>query len=232
LVRRYFAALSPGLFVPFASFFYFSKEANAFLNDWCITPAEFVDRFPDLPVQILWSGEALRWEDGQARNAVNLARWTEVLRGPRVIKPPEPSPENELLAAGSSFVQHAFACRLILDGEMHLEIKETGRAAVIDWDNGTFTISDKADPARLVLTAPAEELLYFFTSPNGDSIYFGSCLRVARSKGLYDLLALRRKLRGLHPSRILMLKWHVAQLDRNYLGGTVKSLYRRVRSHL
>jgi len=58
-VDRLFIAVRPALFVPFASFFYFSKEENAYLNDWIITLDDFVAALPHLPTQILYTGDVL-----------------------------------------------------------------------------------------------------------------------------------------------------------------------------
>jgi len=37
LIARYFDAFRPQVYVPFASFIYFSKQANAYMNNWVIT---------------------------------------------------------------------------------------------------------------------------------------------------------------------------------------------------
>lgn len=233
-VEHYYNALRPAIFVPFASFFYFSKEANAFLNEWSITPAEVVGAHPHLPVQILWSGEALLWEQWEARNAVNLARWAKVLRGHLTIKPHAEIPESEIVVAGQAFVREVIARGRGSDisGETHLEIKETGRAAAIDWENGTFAIFDRADPRKLAVTVPGEELLYFFKSPHGGSLFYGSCFQVVNKQRWQELLRLRNAVAQADPSRISVLMRYLAKLDRKYFGGMTRSGYLRIRAGL
>jgi hypothetical protein len=231
-VEHYYNALRPAIFVPFASFFYFSKEANAFLNEWSITPAEVIDALPHLPVQILWSGDALLWEQWEARNAVNLARWTKVLRGQLTIKPHAKIPESDIVAAGRAFVREVVARGLGSDisGETHLEIKETGRAAAIDWEKGAFTIFDRADRRKLAATVPGEELLYFFKSPHGGGLFYASCFHVVNKQRWQELLRLRNEVGRADPSRISVLKRYVAKLDRKYFGGITRACYRRIRA--
>src|SRR5262245_21030576 len=71
-IARYFEAFRPRIFVPFASFFTFAKEGNAFFNDWRVTPAQLVAALPALPTQVLWPGDVALWEGWEARNTLNL----------------------------------------------------------------------------------------------------------------------------------------------------------------
>jgi rhodanese-related sulfurtransferase len=230
-VARYWAALRPRIFVPFASFFSFAKEGNAYLNDWAVTPAELLSALPHLPTQVLWSGDAVLWEGWDARNRANRDRWEEVLRGPRPVTPHAPVGERELEAAGHALVQEVSArgLRVCAPGETHLRIRETGRVAVLDCRRGRFELRDEAEPGRLAVIIPGDELLYFLRSPHGASIYFGSCFHVVdpdrwrRLRGFREALPL-----GLTQHLFTLARARLTRLDRRFLGGRLRSAYVRL----
>lgn len=230
-VARYFAALRPATFVPFASFFYFSKAANAFLNDWRVTPARLVAALPNLPTQILCPGDVLLWERWTERNATNLARWQAIGERPKTIKPHAAIDEGAILTAGRSLVQHAVARGIHRygPGETHLAIRESGHAVAIDFRSGAVHLLDRADERRVAIAAPADEILYFLESPYGAGVFFGSCFRVA-NRGRWRRL--RRFRAALHAptvvSRAGLLGSSFGDFDRRYLGGSLTWWFERL----
>jgi len=231
LVADYFAALRPAIFVPFASFFYFSKDANCFLNDWTVTPAQLVQALPTLPTQILRPGDTLLWEAWADRNATNLEYWRTIERAPRVIAPHPPVEEDTLLAAGRSFLSEVAreGAANRGPGETHLEILESGRALALDCRNARIEIVPRGDPRKLAITAPADELLYFLRSRQGASVFYASCFRVANPRRWLRLRRFRHALsRGTAGERSAIIRMHLARLDRAYLGGVIRRWHRRL----
>lgn len=226
LVAHYYAALQPRIFVPFASFFSYCKQGNAFLNDWSLTPAQLVAAQPDLPTQVLRPGDELIWQDWKKHNEANLAWWEETLREPVVIEPHAAIPDSAVLAAARAFVADMRACGLARfgPGETQLEIRETGRALTLDFRRGRAELLEQGDPQKLVISAPAEELLFFLKSPRGGDIFFGSCFDVL------DLCRWRwlRKFRGCR-SVAEAARIRIWQLDRRFLGARLRGLRQRLR---
>ena len=226
LVAHYYAALRPRIFVPFASFFCYCKEGNAFLNDWSLTPAQAVAALPDLPAQILRPGDELLWRDWEQRNVANLDWWEKTLRAPLVIEPHAAVADSALLAAARTLVEDMRARGLGRFGpaRTQLEIRETGRVIALDFHRGRAELLEQADPQELAISAPAEELLFFLKSPHGSNIFYGSCFDV---RDVHRWVRLRefRSCRGVATAARSWI-WH---LDRRFLGARLKSLGRRLR---
>ena len=223
-VARYHAALRPRAFVPFASFFRFSKEGNAFLNEWSVTPAQVVEALPDVPTQVLRPGDAVLWREWQARNEANLAWWTATLRGPARVKPHARVAEGAIVEAARAVARSVRARGVgrYGPGETHLEVQETGHAVAVDLRRGRADLVERADPRRIAITAPGEELLFFFSSPYGDSMFFGSNFRVRDAERWRRL---REFMRCRHTASAV--RFCIASLDRRLLGARLTGLYRR-----
>ncbi|MBA3563362.1 MAG: MBL fold metallo-hydrolase [Gammaproteobacteria bacterium] len=226
LVAHCYAALRPRIFVPFASFFSYCKQGDAFLNDWTLTPAQLVAAQPDLPTQVLRPGDELLWQDWEQRNASNVAWWENTLREPVIIKPHAAVPDSAVLAAARALVENMRARVLgrFGPGETQLEIRETGRALALDFRRGRVELLEQGDPQKLVISAPAEELLFFLKSPRGGDIAFGSCFDVL------DLFRWRR-LRRFRSCRSVAeaARRRIWKLDRQLLGARLRSLRQRLR---
>jgi hypothetical protein len=234
LVARYFDALRPATFVPFASFFYFSKEANDFLNDWAVRLAQLVEALPHLPIQILRPGDPLLWNDWSARNIRNLAYWGDVENAPREIAPHRPIEDAALLAGGRALLDEvvAQAAARRAPRETHLEIRESGQAVALDCRNLRVAIVPRADPRKLAVTAPADEILYFLGSRHGAGVFYTSCFEVAHARRWLRLRRFRHALaRGTAGERGAALKMALARLDRDYLRGALRRCYRRLTAH-
>jgi hypothetical protein len=233
---RLFIAVRPALFVPFASFFYFSKEENAYLNDWIITLDDIVDALPHLPTQILYTGDVLLWQQWQARNDLNLVRWREAMHAPKKIKPHADVDEVDILAAGQRLVRDVVTRGLTGygPGEMHLKIRETGQAVAIDFRCGRFVILDRPNPQKLVLTVPGEDLLVFLKAPiGGAALYFSSCLHVVDLEKWERLQSFRDSL-SLDTAKLHVsyMKSFIAKLDRKYFGAILGRGYAKVKTRL
>lgn len=107
LIEKYYKVFTPKIFVPFASFVYFCKSANAFLNKYAVSLDEIVRRFPTLPIQVLVEADELLWVDYSARNQKNLQIWRELFASSQSIKTPTKVDEQDILEAGYALVQEA-----------------------------------------------------------------------------------------------------------------------------
>ncbi|CAN5200260.1 hypothetical protein BH24PSE2_BH24PSE2_08850 [soil metagenome] len=191
LVEQYYSALQPRIFVPFASFFYYCKESNAFLNDWAVTPAQLVAALPNLPVQVLRPGDELLWRNWEERNRLNLEWWESLRLEPMIIEPHAAVPERAVLRAADIFAHEMRGRDWLELGKVQLAIEETGRALALDFRRGSVELLEHDDPGKLVISAPAEELLFFFKSPHGADVQFGSCFEVYDAARWWRLRRLR-----------------------------------------
>jgi hypothetical protein len=235
-VERLFNAVRPAVFVPFASFFYFSKEENAYLNDWIISLDDFVAALPHLPTQILYTGDVLLWQQWKTRNDLNLVRWRESMHAPKKIRPHAYVDEIDILAAGERLVRDVVTRGLARygPGEIHLEIGETGRAVAIDFRRGRFGILDRPNPQKLALTVPGQDLLIFLKAPTGGAaLYFSGCLYVVDVEKWKRLQRFRDSL-SLNTAKLHVsyMKSYIARLDREYFGAVLGRGYAKVKTRL
>lgn len=108
LIRSYFAVLQPDTYVPFASFVYFCKPGNWYLNAHRVSPQEALATVPPGRGQLLWPGDLLAPGAAEERNAKNVELWDKAAQ---VVKPHAlaPSPEWSTLerAARDCFANRA-----------------------------------------------------------------------------------------------------------------------------
>jgi hypothetical protein len=172
------------------------------------------------------------WEGWQARNPANLARWRAIQEMSMVIKPHAPVEEATLLAAGRSLVESAAAGGVARHGprETHLEILETRRALAIDVRRIRVEVVTRADPRKLAITAPADELVYFLDSPHGASLFYTGCFQVVNTKRWDRLRRFRHALStGTAGRRGVAARSRIAQMGRAYLKGNLRRWYRRMK---
>jgi len=181
LIRQYYEAFKPHTFVPFASFVAFSKEGNAYLNNWRVTLDDLLKKLLNMPVQILWSGDVLLLDSWEERTKKNLELWKKAYEKPIEIRKHPSVDESELEDAGKKMVQKSVKgwASLFCPPQTHLQIRETGRAAIIDFKKKQFRIEEKPQKDKLAGILPAEELLLFLKFPWGaDTLNITSCFYV------------------------------------------------------
>ena len=197
LIAKYAEAFRPSIYVPFASFIYFSKTANAYLNEWAVTVDEVLAKLPQLPTQVLWAGETLWWGDWQSRNPISAARWREAYRAPKQIKPQQTVPDQALADAGAAAVKEGLSrgpwcCR---PPATCVEIMDTAQVAVIDCRRGRFLLRTRAESDAPVASLPADELLFFLRFPWGaDTLNITGCFRLVDRMRWQQLLYFRHSL--------------------------------------
>jgi len=142
-----------------------------------------MNKFPNLPVQILQDGDSLLWDGWQERNGKNLKRWRDTCQSPKKIKPHKEVGTREIVEAGNELVKRAKlrGPAIVRPGELHLEILETGEAVAVDLRRGRIAMLDHPNPQRFVARLPSEELLFFLKFPWGaDTLNITACTYVMR----------------------------------------------------
>ena len=119
-----------------------------------------------------------------------------------------------------------------------LEIRETGRAAAIDFRYGRFTLLDQADPRKLACIVPGEELLFFLKFPFGaDTMNISACHHVSNRDLWNSLLTFRNSLylgntMSLKRTPAKIVRRYVLRLDERHFGGIVRRAYSLLRVRL
>ena len=139
------------------------------------------NKMHNLPIQIMYPHDELLESDWEDRNKKNLKLWRQILEEPIEIKSHVAIDESELEQAGKIMVQnikHVWPY-FVRPPETHFQIKETGKAAVINLRKKQFRIEDKPKKNKLAGILPAEELLFFLKFSFGaDTLEITSCFYV------------------------------------------------------
>lgn len=202
LIRKYYEAFKPPIFVPFASFVAFSKEGNAYLNNWRVTLDEVLKKLPNVPTQILWNDDELLWDDWEERTKKNLELWKKTFEKPIEVRKHPAVDESELNEVGKKMVEEQVEgwASLVRPSETHLQIRETGRTAIIDFRKKRFKIVDKLQKDKLAGILPAEELLLFLKFPWGaDTLNITSCFYVVNPSRWKRLLYFKEQMYRKRP---------------------------------
>ncbi len=88
-VLQYTEAFEPSCIIPFASFVYFCKHYNRYLNDYIVRPHEVVERVGKDITQLVTYGDEILWDrsDWQIRNQENLEKLEKLFDEERLIAP-------------------------------------------------------------------------------------------------------------------------------------------------
>ena len=183
-MTHYYHLLRPRIFVPFASFILFCREANDYLIEFSVSVDDVMSHCAGLPVQVLCDGDAVLWDGWETRNADNVQRWRALWRAPRTPLESRPVPDDELARAGAALVneleRYPLHLRANAPGECQVLIRDTRRGAMLDLRGSRFQLLDRPDERELIAELDAEDLLFMLRFPWGaDTLYVSSCF-VAR----------------------------------------------------
>lgn len=166
LIEEYFVLLNPCIYVPFASFIYFCKPGNAYLNSYRVSPREALNAVPPGRAQLLWFDDSLLWDHWQERNEKNLNLWNQVWPA-QATSPHTYASEEEILSAANKFIA---ACRQsvphwLLPSPVSIRLRETGRNLHLDVRMGRadFVGSTRSPDVEI----GDDDALFFFKFPWG-----------------------------------------------------------------
>ena len=81
--EHYQNIFKPKTSIPFASFVYFCKKYNSYMNDWMVTLNE-IEEVSQHPLQVLFYGDEMSWEyEGDNKDKMNL--WLDVFHNETTI---------------------------------------------------------------------------------------------------------------------------------------------------
>ena len=156
--------LEPKTSVPFASFVYFCKEFNNYINDYAVDLKEVVRR-SSANIQIPWYNENLSFHfKGDNKN--NLQKWDNVFLSSR--KKIQPigkfCGEDEITNKVKSLLKEGYKIGLLA-----LEFFDYAKLLVIDTNtqNVAFLDKEKCPEEIIAGVLPSEELIFYLDNPWG-----------------------------------------------------------------
>lgn len=206
MIERYVGIFEPRVYVPFASFVYFCKTANCFLNDWAV-PLDEVAALSSLGgrVQVCTPGDVVQADAQDASaQAQRIAYWRELFKRERHCHAPRETGAEALLAAGRQFVAEvaAVAPRWLRPGKTAYFLDDMAQYLILDYRGALCDIKPELGGAVLAGTLPTEELLFFLRFPWGaDTLNITSAFNVA------DKLAWKRTLYLKHLLYVVRSRW-------------------------
>jgi hypothetical protein len=81
MIKKYKNYFNPKITIPFASYVYFCREENSYLNDYIVNLSEL-----DSSYQIVTYGDAILHDDFYSRNKLNLNLWNNYLSNLKIDK--------------------------------------------------------------------------------------------------------------------------------------------------
>jgi len=178
LIRYYHDEFKPASYIPFASFVYFCKEYNCFLNDWQITMPMVEKNFANYPLQIVFYDDEILFDDYQNRNRENIEKWENIFKNniKQITKSKECS-ELDILKEADLFANE-YSADHNAPTLLYLQFFDNDNFFHCDFKNKIFKFVDEGeiDSNKLAGILPMEELHSFFKFPWGaDTLNITSC---------------------------------------------------------
>lgn len=98
MLTNYSQIFNPKITVPFASFIYFCRERNSFLNDWIVD----LDEIP-IETQVLYYGDELVWNGHSSRTVSNKSLWKSLFGEGRFIEKSRVINQEEIVDSANKF---------------------------------------------------------------------------------------------------------------------------------
>jgi len=182
LLRQYAVIFEPKIFIPFASFVYFCKEHNAFLNDWALNIEEIYKSFDYLPLQVLFYNDDLLLENFAERNKINLQKWMKIYKIKKTIIEYKLVTDIDILNQAEKMLRSIKNInKNVLPAELIFEFYDKENFFKINCREGTcsFIDKEKVEKEKIAAVLPSDELYSFFKFPWGaDTLNITSCFEI------------------------------------------------------
>ena len=181
MIRKYYDYFKPEVVVPFASFIYFCKEHNKFLNDYIININEIIKDLGDLPLQILFYEDHLLYEDYGERNKINNLKWQRVFLGEKPILEHKSKNNEDILKEANELISFVNTKRRNKPEETYFRLYDKKQIFMLDLagNKAAFVDEDTVPSSKIAGVLHSEDLLFFLKFPWGaDTLNITSCFEV------------------------------------------------------
>ena len=170
LINTYYDFFKPSCFVPFASYVYFCKKYNYFLNEWQVTPAEISERCV-MPTQFVFYGDEILYENYESKNDENIIKWSDTYDSKKEILAPKKIDNVEIIKAFKNFT---FGNDYSVPEKFYIELFDNDKIFLCDLKNKNYNFIHTSEKA--IVRTSMEELLCFVKYPWGaDTLNITSC---------------------------------------------------------
>jgi hypothetical protein len=157
----------PLMSVPFASYVYFCKEYNNYINDYAVTLDEILKRV-NYKTQIPFYNQEIDLYSNEM-NEMNLEKWNIIYDScKKEIKKTDPFPGEEIIIEGfKKIYQEGY--RILHVGGLIIEFFDYEKNLVIDTSNNNYYFIKKEVSPREWIAGilPSEELMFYIKFPWG-----------------------------------------------------------------
>lgn len=98
MLTNYSQIFNPKITIPFASFIYFSRERNRFLNDWIVDLGEI-----PIETQVLYYGDELVWNRDTNRTDLNKSLWKSLFSESKLVEESRVINKEEIVDSANKF---------------------------------------------------------------------------------------------------------------------------------
>ena len=183
--------LQPKMSIPFASFVYFCKEYNKYINDYAVSLESILEK-SNLKTQIPFYGEEISLVSNE-NNDNYLAKWKDVIdSSTRVIDPVQEFVGEEKIIE----LLHKITKEGYNPAPLILEFFDYDRYLFIDTERNNFKFIDKKEVSSDLIagTLPTEELYAYLTTPWGADTLNITGAFIKKSMGLWHSFIASRDL--------------------------------------
>ena len=163
--------LQPKMSVPFASYVYFCKQYNDYINDYAVELPTLLSK-TKYPTQIPFYNEEISLTSIQNNNT-NLFKWKEVIQNSRDNITPVAEFPGEQIIIDELVKLYDDGYRIEAPGAAILEFFDYDKNLVIDTTNKQFNFitKEQTPPQWIAGILPGEELLAYLKTPwGGDTL--------------------------------------------------------------
>jgi CMP-N-acetylneuraminate monooxygenase len=164
---KYQNDFKPIMSVPFASYVYFCKEYNNYINDYAVKLEDILEK-TNYITQIPFYNENIDFHSN-TMNKNNLEKWNEIYENcKKEIKKAEPFPGEEIIIEGFKKIYDE-GYRILQVGGLILEFFDYDKNLVIDTSNNKYYFIKKEETPKdwIAGILPSEELLAYIKTPWG-----------------------------------------------------------------
>tara|TARA_Y100000592_G_C5477915_1_gene323491 strand:+ start:3325 stop:4512 length:1188 start_codon:yes stop_codon:yes gene_type:complete len=197
MIKNYFSIFKPSVVIPFASFIYFCKEHNSFLNDWVITIDEIVNELQDLPWQILFYDDKILDNQYEERNSINIQKWQQIFNDDKQILKHQSKSKEEIMVEAKKLILLAKQRSTHQPEEVYFSFYDKHECFKLDLRREVAEFVDTHTPPveKHAGLLHSEDFLFFLKFPWGaDTLNITSCFEVKQPNLWRNILIFKDQL--------------------------------------
>jgi hypothetical protein len=185
MVKNYHNFFKPNVTIPFASFIFFCKKYNSFLNKWIVDIEEICNKLHEVEMQILFYNDKIKNDNYKERNKINKQKWNKVFNNKKQIIEHQTKTEEEILLESKKFIDLANSKSGYKLDLFFLDLYDKTKRYKLDLTNrvAKFVEKQKNDDVNVAGKLHSEELLFFLKFPWGaDTLNITSCFEIKNER--------------------------------------------------